>query len=1437
MKVNQNEIITYTKKYPKMIYQIIKEAAYMSKTKLEINWTTFEAYNPDKSNAFENMCGMLFNQRFFNGKELFHSNPNNPGVEILPVTDPTSNKKISFQAKYFDNIDYSQIMHSCKNAVSHYAGELDIIYLYCNKNVTTTSKSYMGIVDYLEKNNIKIIPITGQTILEEVMKNDVIAHYYFNQVILSQEVLVEKINVSLATLGPRYNEDFNVYTATESYLNVFLCNESAVDEINNRKNQTIEKLKNAAWWQKDYKKYSLIIWKNIKEIPDITIPTIEVCFEWKDLVVNKCQKEFQEIKAIISTKTALLEKEEDKEKIHSIRDSIIALKSLLALPDNISPNLYEKNLIKNQVLIVHGEAGVGKSQLFSNSAKTLVDDGKQAVLLLGGNYISEQQVSIQTSEILNLGLSFDEMLYKLEVFALKNNCFSYIFIDALNESVYRNIWHTGLPTILQQLSHFPHIKLALSVRNGYEKLVFKDTIDLQLEEGKISKLHHRGFADESVNATKSFLNFYGIPFLPSYYLESEMRNPLFLKLFCKTYSGENYDYFSLFEKLIEKAEHEAIENCGIKDSIPVVEKLLYDIASMFIKNNSRLISQTDLLSLKFWNVYGLDDKKLSFIASLCKSGLLLTYSFGESEYYQLGYNLLDDFICAKAIINQCTNELEIQKYLCDNILEIRKGRVNNYNNIDTCVIVLSIFAEKYNKELYNTISKNITDDSDFADFSKRYLMSFTWRKPTTISKDDFLNFIRSSPVTFEDVFRVLIENASKESHPLNALYLHDILMNKSLSVRDAIWTICINDMANKEERLFQLILHFDEGNTLDGLSRGNTNLLLILFVWLFTSSNRFLRDKVSKAVIEILKVNFDLCLPLLKYFEGVNDPYVLQRLYGVVFGACTKCQDIKYEEYEELAKYVYKNVFLQEKVYPDILLRDYAKLIIEKFVFDYPEKCDFIDIKNITPPYNSDPIPIVKKQEYYSKNTSNYGYNSIDFSMRMNFKDMPGMYGDFGRYVFQSALKYFKNVNLENVYHYSMQFIRDTLGYNDELNQYDNWLKNVYYSRHQTKKTERIGKKYQWITMYNVLARISDQHSLEGWGKESSVYSGTWEPYVRDFDPTLNRNFMNISDAPILNFPNSNFRFLPLETNPTEDNIKNWSNETTPLFSSLSSYLCVKDCDGVEWCALHYNKESENKERNYRDISNGLEKGYQNIWLIADAFFVDKNDFQFINEHFSLHKSDVEELPDADGVYQLFNREYGWSHGWHSMFKDFWVEYELKSDEYRIEKVEYEIPDFENITYGENGNESIPFVKKKIEKKIPINSKFVKIISACSYFLWEEEYDASQDDSTCFYIPCYDLIKSMNLRQREADGFFYSPNNELVCFDHQLIGKEKCFLIRMDYLNDFLEKKNLKLCWKCIGEKQYFLSETEQIRSRWNGMAFEDNGRIHGNMSIIEGNC
>lgn len=54
-------------------------------------------------------------------------------------------------------------------------------------------------------------------------------------------------------------------------------------------------------------------------------------------------------------------------------------------------------------------------------------------------------------------------------------------------------------------------------------------------------------------------------------------------------------------------------------------------------------------------------------------------------------------------------------------------------------------------------------------------------------------------------------------------------------------------------------------------------------------------------------------------------------------------------------------------MYPDILLRDYARLIVERWRCEYPTDSDFIEIEKIVPPYNSVPIPVVEPQSIIIK--------------------------------------------------------------------------------------------------------------------------------------------------------------------------------------------------------------------------------------------------------------------------------------------------------------------------------------------------------------------------------------------------------------------------------------------------------------------------------------
>ena len=148
-------------------------------------WPQFAVCNDDATGAFEDMSRRLFSLEFLGSGTIPHSDHNNPGVEVLPILEPphsdgTKQRKISFQAKYFEGkVSYTKIEKSMNQAIKHYEDELDLIYLFCNKTLTTTTKGYKDIEASLKKSGIELYPISNTEVLDLVAKYKDIANYFF----------------------------------------------------------------------------------------------------------------------------------------------------------------------------------------------------------------------------------------------------------------------------------------------------------------------------------------------------------------------------------------------------------------------------------------------------------------------------------------------------------------------------------------------------------------------------------------------------------------------------------------------------------------------------------------------------------------------------------------------------------------------------------------------------------------------------------------------------------------------------------------------------------------------------------------------------------------------------------------------------------------------------------------------------------------------------------------------------------------------------------------------------------------------------------------------------------------------------------------------------------------------------------------------------------
>ena len=1424
---------------------------------VEVNWENFASNNNDPESIqhkFENLCRQLFTNDYLKENKKsrnLHSNPNNPGIEAEPILDERTNQYIGFQVKFFDtSVDYSQILHSMKKALQYYAGKLSHIVLYCNKAITSTSKSYINIVELLKKNNITIELVTDTAILDAVRKYPYLANYYFGVNTISFEWVVAHNEKSFCDLGERFNRDFNVETETSKRLSLFARDQSAVQYINEKKENLIRKINHLKDDTKQHFDYLEKVRSTVSAFEDVESETIGSALEWYQYLQSFVVDDLAKINSEISQKREFLEKiqltikkersraerKDNLEKYYSIQSEIEILYELLDLPEILSLTADENRLITAKELFVTGNAGIGKSHLLAAECQSLMNNQQFAVLLLAGNCYSDLPILDQLSQDCELKYSFDEFISILEMIGVEHHTCVLLCIDALNETANYRLWKTGLLSLSQKIKKCTHVKLAVTYRMEYEKSVVQDA--LLSEDEDVYRIVHTGFASNGLKASKQFFDYYRIPFTLYEYFESEMENPLFLTLYCKTYRNDEASLPTLYDRLVESANknifpilEKRYKLIGFTEDDNIVQSLVDEISTLVFDKKEKNILESDLASIPFWTANALPLRP--FMSLLAKENLVHTNLIAGNERYFFAYDQMNDYFFARSLFSHDMSDMSIRKTLYEDILQVNDNNIVNLSNSDVFVICCAIYAQKFGKECIDLIDE-LPEGFEKGYIVKSYIRSFIWRDKEYISSNAFLAVAQKYKVSREDFWNVLIGNSIKHNHPLNSDFLHTLLMSFRLSERDYYWTKYINRIFYDEsDRLMQLIKMYSSGQSIQ-MSKEQAHQLLILCGWLLSSSNRMLRDYTSEAMIEILRNEFDLCIVILKAFEKVNDPYIIERLYGVVFGACCKRQKKDDSVYINLAEYVYSTIFDQELIYPDILLRDYARLIIERFLWENPSDGGCILHEKIVPPYKSLPIMLVD-EDYANKEVDN-GIRQIRSSMSF---EGSGMYGDFGRYVFQSALKNF-DVDEGKIFNYAMSFIVNELGYSNRLDEHS-----VYwgYDRSETKKLERIGKKYQWIAMHNILARVSDHCSVDTDSFETPTFEGPWEPFVRDFDPTLNFERMKSKAVPLFDEIDELKRItrdehLKVDVSDAAS-VSEWLDSNGVYFDEMPKALILSGPNGNQWVRLsNYSCAGREQLKTERLLT----------WSWLYAYFVTEEQFEL----FQTAAADKIDFSSSNGIgldpetYSTFNREYPWSPSCYSVNQNITKKsgVSIKISE---EEVEQEVVDTKFLEQYIKLTEADPtqvLSAQELNKKLykteivrkPVQKQVGKIMHASTNLVWGCEYDASKDNTLSMNVPCPMLIEQLHLHQADIDGLYYDSNEKIAAFDLNISQKESGVVLRKDLLDAFLKKNNLNLIWFVRASKELHSGEDLGILRYGDrsGAYFYNGTEITSNIYIVE---
>ena len=815
----------------------------------DISWGIFELYNPDKTHSFENLCRLLFKNELCPDGTILVSEPNHAGVEVKPVLSK-DDRMISFQSKYFTGkTQYLQIKKSAEATIKKYKDSLDVWYLYTNHSLSECS-SYKEIVKILKDNGIEIKVVSNDEILTTVLKYQYLMETFFGVNNMPFSWFENQVKNAIEDLGIRYNAAFNVETETLDNLNLFLGNEEGVEYVNSKKAAVLKSIEEHCDKLEygDCANYDYIetVYEAVSNLENVDVSNYQRALSWNKNVSEKVN----DIYDIDSQIKALYEENIDDDTRKYIRE----LEWEKGITENLVFTDDEINLINSKFIVVSGEAGMGKSQLLAMEALSNINNGYETILLLGEYFIETASVSDQIMSKLGLNYDIKKLFSIMEVFGQIKNRPTIIFIDAINECEDHKIWKNGVSTLYDLVKEYSFVYVVLSYRTGYEKTLFSGGTNNKMKSGEIATIIHRGFRGRLAEATKIFFNYYGVRFSPVYILQERMHNPLFLSIFCKTYKESNscLSFPKVFEQFIKHVNDEVKKIMEIDLDGDIVFDFLKKIVGKSIDLKKRYLDKKTILRLDFWNEYGID--KLKFISAVIKSGVLNDFPNHGEMFYDLGYDLLRDYMYALEILARNPDADLLYNYIENDLLCIKDGFIHNYGGKSIYISLLAMLDEKDNKKMLGIIN-TLKDDYNKDELIDEYISSFSWRNNSKVSEDYIFDLVDEYNIRAGTFIDMILENSLRLDSKLNAYFMHEMLKKMKLNDRDREWTIYINGLFDESNRLYQLIdlLEHDLKSCKD-LVDNECELVLLLFGWILSASNRSLRDHSSKVIYNILYV-------------------------------------------------------------------------------------------------------------------------------------------------------------------------------------------------------------------------------------------------------------------------------------------------------------------------------------------------------------------------------------------------------------------------------------------------------------------------------------------------------------------------------------------------------------------------------------------------------
>ena len=669
-------------------------------------------------------------------------------------------------------------------------------------------------------------------------------------------------------------------------------------------------------------------------------------------------------------------------------------------------------MANGQLLLLRGVGGTGKTHLLCDIAKRRVESQMPTVLLMGQRFLSDDEPWTQILQQLDLaGASAEQFVGALEAAAQVSDCRALLVIDALNEGNGRKIWPAHLSALLERAEKSPWIGVVISVRSSYEEVVIPEDV-----RNRAAAVVHHGFSGHEYNAVKTIFAYYGLEFPSTPILQPEFRNPLFLKTLCKGLqeSGESRiprgfhgitAVFNLYLKTVN-ARLAGTEALDYDNRDNLVRQALERIAERMSEDETRWLQRSETQRVVNSLLEGRTYSK-SLYAYLVAEDILtedIDWSTEGSteEVVFITYDRFADHVIADHLLRTHLDadnpEAAFARdgglaFLCED------GKYVPHGLIEALCIQI---PERTGKELVK-LAPGFLENPFIGEV---FLESLGWRKLDAFSEDTLtvLNeFIQDGQISFTDPLDTLLSVSIIPNHPFNADFLNQRLRQDDMPDRDVWWSTYLHRTWGNETSVDRLVSWASTLAAGDDVEVEVVDLAAMVLAWMFSTPNRFLRDRATKALVNLLTGRLESAERLVARFADVDDPYVVERVYAVTYGVAMRSRDAG--AVGKLAMAVYKHVFASGTPRPHILLRDYARGVIERAIYLGAEVPICVNL--IRPPYHSS-MPDIPDEDAVESLASSGDSKACDdgdlerTGWLIYHSVMGGLLGDFARYVMRS---------------------------------------------------------------------------------------------------------------------------------------------------------------------------------------------------------------------------------------------------------------------------------------------------------------------------------------------------------------------------------------------------------------------------------------------------